>query len=569
MSAGHDLVVRGATVVDGTGAPGFEADVAVEGDRIVAVGSVAGPAPVELDGRGLVLAPGWIDTHTHLDANQFWDPFLTPCSRYGVTTVVLANCGYALAPVTTPEQREYVIEALVTVEQVPRDAIDEAVPFNWSDHASYVDALEQRRDRAQPSLPRRPPPGSRGGHGPRCGTHPRGDAGRDRSDARPRGRGAGARRVRVLDRPGGRQHRARQRRASGPGVRRRRAARVRRRTGRGTGPGAVHHGAARAAARPRTTANRPRMARATRRASGRPVVIGPVFDTYDEPGVGRDLLDGMAEAQARGHHVVGQVSPRPFELWTRLDASGVLVRMLPTLHAAVKTGGADAVRHLANDLEAMRRLRDEGAAWKPNLVFSGRWDHVHVRYSPRCGDLRDRDIATIAAATRRRPGRRLDRHGAHRRLRDAIRGSRCAAPTTIVSVSSSLTLRRSSAGASGRAHAEQHRQLLRGVDAAALGARTRRPVVGNRRCDAHRSTGRAVRHPRSGSHRPGLLADLVLFDPDRVGIDEVRYVSDMPAGGTRLVADPIGITASVVNGVVVTRDGELTGVLPGRLLRGG
>src|SRR4029077_235481 len=133
-------------------------------------------------------------------------------------------------------------------------------------------------------------------------------------------------------------------------------------------------------------------------ASGRPVVVGPVFDTDDEPGVGRDLLDAMGAAQARGNRVVGQVSPRPFELWTRLDARGVLVRVLPTLDAAVKAGGADAVRHLADDPEAMERLREEGARIAPSLVFSGRWDHVHVRYSPRNGDLRDRDIAMIAAA---------------------------------------------------------------------------------------------------------------------------------------------------------------------------
>ena len=122
---------------------------------------------VELDGRGLVLAPGWIDTHTHLDANQFWDPFLTPCSRYGVTTVVLANCGYALAPALTAEQREYVIEALVTVEQVPRDAIDEAVPFDWTDHESYVGRARPGRDRAQPRVPRRPSAGAHGRDGAR------------------------------------------------------------------------------------------------------------------------------------------------------------------------------------------------------------------------------------------------------------------------------------------------------------------------------------------------------------------------------------------------------------------
>ena len=93
-----------------------------------------------------MLAPGWIDTHTHLDASQFWDPFLTPCSRYGVSTVVIANCGYALAPALTPEQREYVIEALVTVEQVPRDAIDEAVPVRL-DRPGELRRVARRRSR--------------------------------------------------------------------------------------------------------------------------------------------------------------------------------------------------------------------------------------------------------------------------------------------------------------------------------------------------------------------------------------------------------------------------------------
>ncbi len=82
-------------------------------------------------------------------------------------------------------------------------------------------------------------------------------------------------------------------------------------------------------------------------------MIGPVFDTYDEPGVGRDLLDAMAAAQARGNQVVGQVSPRPFELWTRLDAPGVLVRVLPTLSAAVKRRRRRcACAELARDPEA-------------------------------------------------------------------------------------------------------------------------------------------------------------------------------------------------------------------------
>ena len=139
--AQHQLVVRGATIVDGSGGPTFDADVAVDRGRIVAVGSISGRGQDELDGRGQVLAPGWIDTHTHLDANQFWDPDLTPCGSYGTTTVVLSNCGYALAPYVDEPGRDYVVESLVTVEQIARDAIDAAVPFDWDDLASYVARL--------------------------------------------------------------------------------------------------------------------------------------------------------------------------------------------------------------------------------------------------------------------------------------------------------------------------------------------------------------------------------------------------------------------------------------------
>ena len=311
-----------------------------------------------------MLAPGWIDTHTHLDANQFWDPFLTPCSRYGVTTVVLANCGYALAPTTTAEQREYVIEALVTVEQVPRDAIDEAVPFDWTDHASYVGAL----DRLDTALNR----AFLVGHlpvraavmGPEAACTRVATARRDPTRSRDlvaEGLALGALGFSTDQVVGN----------IGPGNSELpgqvcaddELLTVAGALGAGPGPGPVHDGPPRVLLldreqRREDLAWHERLAA----ASGRPVVIGPVFDTYDEPGVGRDLLDGMAEAQARGHQVIGQVSPRPFELWTRLDAPGVLVRMLPTLHAAVKQGGADGVRHLADDPDAMAAARGEGGA---------------------------------------------------------------------------------------------------------------------------------------------------------------------------------------------------------------
>jgi N-acyl-D-amino-acid deacylase len=562
----HDVVVRGAFVIDGTGAPGFDGDVAWDGDRIVAVGDVSGTGSEELDGRGFVLAPGWIDTHTHLDANQFWDPFLTPCSRYGVTTVVLANCGYALAPVTTPEQREYVIDALVTVEQIPRRAIDEAVPFDWTDQESYLDALARiptalNRAFLVGHLPVRAAVMGPQAARTRAATDSEVRAICDLVAVGLRLGALGFSTDQVVGNVGPDN-------SALPGqvCDDTELLAVARTLGAAPGPGLF------------TMAPRALLLDRDQRradlvwheqlaaASGKPVVIGPVFDTDDEPGVGRDLLDAMGAAQARGHHVVGQVSPRPFELWTRLDSPGVLVRVLPTLYAAVKAGGADGVRRLAHDAAAMDRLRDEGAHIRPSLIFSGRWDHVHVRYSPRSGDLRDRDVATIAAARGEDPidvlfdtaiGDDFETQFAiaMRSPDDARLGELVAHPAAQLGGSDAGAHSQSNTDSCYAVWTLQHWVRERGV----LPLEAAVAMLTARQADLFGLAGR-------GRIMPGAYADLVLFDPARVGIDDVRYVADMPAGGTRLLAEPVGIAATVVNGTVVTRDGDLTGSRPGTVL---
>jgi N-acyl-D-aspartate/D-glutamate deacylase len=304
-------------------------------------------------------------------------------------------------------------------------------------------------------------------------------------------------------------------------------------------------------------------------ASGKPVVIGPVFDTYDEPGVGRDLLDAMADAQARGHRVVGQVSPRPFELWTRLDALGVLVRVLPTLSAAVKQGGADAVREMARDPEAVARLCEEGANIRPSLIFSGRWEHVHVRYTPLHGDLRDRSLATIADAQGLDPveamldiaiGDNFETQFAiaMRSPDDDRLGELVAHPAAQLGGSDAGAHTQSNTDACYAVWTLQHWVRERGV----LTLEAAVAMLTGRQAELFGIRDRGV-------IAPGMFADLVLFDPARVGIDDVTFVADMPAGGTRLIAQPVGISASVVNGTVVVQDNELTGARPGALLLGG
>jgi N-acyl-D-aspartate/D-glutamate deacylase len=137
----HDLVIRGGTVVDGTGAPRRVADVAVDGAKITAVGSGLERGRREIDAEGLLVTPGFIDIHTHYDGQATWDPHLTPSSWHGVTTAVFGNCGVGFAPVR-PGAAPYLINLMEGVEDIPGTVLAEGVKFNWESFPDYLQALE-------------------------------------------------------------------------------------------------------------------------------------------------------------------------------------------------------------------------------------------------------------------------------------------------------------------------------------------------------------------------------------------------------------------------------------------
>jgi N-acyl-D-aspartate/D-glutamate deacylase len=137
----HDLLVRGATVVDGTGRPGVTADVAVSGGRITEVGRVEGSAASVIDADGLIVAPGFVDPHTHYDGQVTWDPLLTPSFWHGVTTAVLGNCGVGFAPVR-PDRRDFLVELMEGVEDIPGTALHEGIRWGWETFPEYLDALD-------------------------------------------------------------------------------------------------------------------------------------------------------------------------------------------------------------------------------------------------------------------------------------------------------------------------------------------------------------------------------------------------------------------------------------------
>src|SRR6266550_1570511 len=137
----HDLVVRGARIVDGTGAPSFVGDIAVDDGRITSVGEAADRGHRELSGDGLVAAPGWVDVHTHYDGQVTWDPQVSPSSWHGVTTVVMGNCGVGFAPVR-PGGESFLIELMEGVEDIPGSALHEGIEWSWESFAEYMDALD-------------------------------------------------------------------------------------------------------------------------------------------------------------------------------------------------------------------------------------------------------------------------------------------------------------------------------------------------------------------------------------------------------------------------------------------
>jgi N-acyl-D-aspartate/D-glutamate deacylase len=139
----HDLVIRNGLLADGTGAPLREADVAVTGGRVAEVGRVASRGRRVIDAGGALVAPGWVDIHTHYDGQATWDPHLFPSAAHGVTTVVFGNCGVGFAPVR-PDDRGRLIALMEGVEDIPGTALHEGLPWDWTSFPQYLDALERR-----------------------------------------------------------------------------------------------------------------------------------------------------------------------------------------------------------------------------------------------------------------------------------------------------------------------------------------------------------------------------------------------------------------------------------------
>lgn len=555
----YDLLISNGFIVDGSGLPGYYGDVAIANGSIVALGKIAGPAKERIDARGLVVAPGFIDVHTHYDAQLFWDPWATPSCWHGFTSVFMTNCGFGLAP-CKPQDRDYITRMLVKVEAMPLASLQAGVPWTWESYGEYLDALEQRlgvnvmalaphstiryyvmgeEARKRPATAaeisrmqavvaecmRAGAFGFSSSYGP---VHFDGDG------------------VPVPSRFATQEETVA-------------LARTLREFHRGTvcviPPGIPRVG----------PSDMEYLARLSRE-SGRPVVWNLLSHTWEAPHHWRQVLDWTAELFQEGARVY------PLALCERFDLTftlrGAVFEDMPGWKAALSGSRAQKIANLANpEIRAAMQADLDDPTPK---VFSKRMQDVFVAAVrlPQHNHMVGKDMVTIAAQQGKTPlAAMLDLALAENlETQFLICGFQNGDEHAVRSMTTNPYVL--TGGSDGGAHVAFLCQVTYSSFLLSHWVREQRAL----------SLEQAVRKltfdpavllgiPRRGLLKEGFAADLTLFDPDTVGAKEKEFVSDLPGGASRLIARAEGYRYTIVNGQVVLRDGELTGACPGRVLR--
>ena len=559
-----DLVIRGALLCDGSGHEAARGDLAVSGGRIAAVGRVAERGAREIDGAGLALAPGFIDVHTHYDCQLFWDPQASPSPWHGVTTVVMGNCGFTIAPCREAD-RETLMQLLLFVEGMPIETLRAGIGWAWEDFAGYLGALERR------------------GVGPNVAAFIGHSAVRYRVMGR-----AAVERAATAEESAEMAALVREGMAAGA-------------IGWSTSLSPTHFfgdgtpapsrladeaellALARALAdlergvieiAPRTTIGAPadkaeeqRSFAGLARASGKVVSWAPLLDNPFAPGSAQQIIAEAAELQARGVQVVPQVGCRPLEVRFDFTEPAFYLEQNP-FWRPIMAKSRDERRRLFADAEFRAELcRQTGFV----AALAQGWDRLVLRLAASEGVRRwqDRSVAEIAAAEGRAP---LDV------FCDLVLEDDLATQWGVVLMNHDeravAELIRHPAGLLALSDAGAHVDTLcdQGFTSYLLGhwVRELRALALEEAVRLVTSVP-AERYGLHGRGRlaPGCAADLVLFDPARVAMRPTEMVYDLPRGQRRLLQRAEGIVDVLVNGTPVVADGAPTDRRPGRVLRGG
>jgi N-acyl-D-amino-acid deacylase len=538
----YDLVIRGATVVDGLGHEPRRADVAVENGRIAGIGEVGRQAERVIDAGGLTLMPGIIDIHTHYDAQVTWDPTLSPSPSLGVTTAVMGNCGFGIVP-SPPNLRDLIMRNLAVVEGMDIEALRAGINWEFESFAEYLGAVRRRAPYANLAV--------FVGHSA-VRTAVMGEDASVRKQPTPAELAEMKRLVAEAMSQG----------AVGLG-----ASYSLNHSGWGGVPmpstiseigefdalvgamGARGKGVVEISSGQHSVAEMEEIAG----RHGRRIFMGTALALYNEqyPRRAIEMFDACSAAQARGNGVHIQLTCQP------LSFDFTLASAYPFYsHEAfepIKAYSSNELKAVFRDLGFRQRFRQNLAQPRPGTVFQGNWNRVVVAVPAlrKNAGLANRNIADIARERGRDPLDVMLDLGLEEDLQTAFLGLFFNAVDEGVA-----ELLKHPAGVVALSDAGAHLMYLcdAGFGLYLLGHWVRERGLfdlpeGARRLTSHQAGLYGI--PDRGRIETGAFADLLLFDPDNVGVSPARRINDLPGGGPRTIRDPKGVHGVFVNGVEV------------------
>ena len=566
MSRPYALVIRGGTVVDGSGGEPRDADVGIADGLVAAVGPNLAAGDEEVDARGKIVTPGFIDPHTHYDAQATWSSQITPSSWNGVTTAMMGNCGVGFAP-CRPDQRDTLVEFMEGVEDIPGAVLDEGLPWTWQSFEQFMDALDARPydlDIAAqvPHSPVRVFVMGQRGVEREPATEADNAAMAELAAAGIRAGALGFSTSRTLN------HKT----LDGRPIPTLTAAEDEL-TAIGAAMGSVGAGWLQVISDFVDLDEEFAMLRRVVERCRRPLAI-TILQVDRAPDGWRRILDHIAEANRDGLPIIGQTLTR---------ATGVLLGFEISINPFSGRPSWEAIAHLplAEKLKTLRqpafraRLFAEECANASLARRVSSWDRLYPLGTPPNYEPSDeQSVAAIAAREGKTPedvayDYLLERDGKAMLYRpvsnysegslDAV-GEMLRHPNTLVSLGDGGAHVGMLCDASAFSY-----MLIHWVRDRAVGERMSLPWAVRRMT---RDNALALGLEDRGLLQPGYKADLNVIDYDKLTLHCPEPVYDLPAGGRRLIQRAEGYVATVVSGAPVYRDGEATGALPGRLLRG-
>ncbi len=553
----YDLLIRRGRVVDGSGLPSYVADVGVKSGRIVEVGRLSGSAARTIDADGLAVAPGFIDHHTHLDAQMLWDPYGTCEPQHGVTTVIMGNCGLTLAPVK-PGDEEALVKSFVRVEAIPRFALEKGVTWKWHTFGEYLDHFEGR-----------------------VGINVGGLVGHIAVRHHVMGEDAVERKATAQEVQQMRNQVLEAMQGGALGISTNRNERHMREDGKPVASRLADDGEIFAlcdvlaegnAGVIETILGRNQIAHfklyhELAQRTQRPILWQSLQHRWAEPNLWREQLDAVERIFRDGYRAYGLTHTVPLVRRFTLKNCQVFDEF-PTWKTLMFL--PEMVRKQAfAERETREKLRADLADPRPTN-FHRRWDIVRVDkvVKPENEPYVGKSIQEMALLRNQDP---LDAF-LNLSLEEDL-GTVFWNANNGGDVSAMGEILRSPYVLVGTSDAGAHVQFGAdfGYGTTLLGLWVRERQVMTLEQAVHKLTFHVASVfglPGRGLLRPGYAADLAIFDPETVASHEPEWANDYPEGTKRLVQRSEGMHYTVVNGTVIHEDGRMSGELPGRVLRG-